>query len=120
MNYSKSLRVAVLCMSLASILSAEQARWMRQPIRWVQTNLREVDAAVPPQKFVGEFAALNANAMLMALGGISAFYPSQVQFHYVNPYIPKGHDTFGEVLTLAHAHVLPSHRVSSRLGLNPK
>ena len=39
----------------------------------------------------------------MGMGGISAFYPSRVQFHYVIPYIPKGHDTFGEVLKEAHA-----------------
>jgi len=75
---------------------------MKEPIRWVQTNLRETDAALNPQKFVGEVAAFDANALLMALGGISAFYPSKVQYHYVSPYIPQGHDTFGEVLTEAH------------------
>jgi hypothetical protein len=75
---------------------------MKEPIRWVQTNLREIDAAMDPRKFVGEIADFDANALLMALGGISAFYPSKVQYHYVSPYIPKGHDTFGEVLKLAH------------------
>jgi hypothetical protein len=77
---------------------------MREPIRWVQTNLRETDAAMKPETFVREIADFNANALLMALGGISAFYPSKVQFHYVSPYIPKGHDTFGEVLELSHQH----------------
>ena len=76
---------------------------MKEPIRWVQTNLRETDAALDPQKFVDEIAGFDANALLMALGGISAYYPSKVQYHYVSPYIPKGHDTFGEVLKLAHA-----------------
>ena len=75
---------------------------MREPIRWVQTNLRETDAALDPRKFIGEVAALDANVLLMALGGISAFYPSKVQHHYVSPYIPAGHDTFGEVLAEAH------------------
>jgi hypothetical protein len=77
--------------------------WMTEPIRWVQTNLRETDAALNPQKFVGEIADFDANALLMAMGGISAFYPSKVQYHYVSPYIPKDHDTFGEVLREAHA-----------------
>ena len=76
---------------------------MREPIRWVQTNLRENDAALNPARFIGELAEFDGNALLMAVGGISAFYPSKVQFHYVSPYIPKGHDTFGEVLKEAHA-----------------
>src|SRR6266702_4463234 len=91
----------LLCLSLTA--SAQQGWWMKEPIRWVQTNLRENDAALNPQKFVDEIADFNGNALLMALGGISAFYPSQVQYHYVSPYIPKGHDTFGEVLREAHA-----------------
>jgi hypothetical protein len=94
----------VCLLAAASLLNAEEGWWMREPIRWVQTNLRENDAALKPATFVREVAHFDANALLMALGGISAFYPSKVQFHYVSPYIPKGHDTFGEVLELAHQH----------------
>jgi hypothetical protein len=89
-------------MGLTVASDAQDGWWMKEPIRWVQTNLRETDAALNPQKFVGEVAAFDANVLLMALGGISAFYPSKVQHHYVSPYIPQGHDTFGEVLTEAH------------------
>ncbi len=111
----RSITLTVLCMSLACLLTAEQGWWMRQPIRWVQTNLRENDAAMQPGKFVAELADFDANAVLMALGGISAFYPSKVQFHYVSPYIPKGHDTFGEVLALSHAQGI---RVIGRLDFS--
>lgn len=94
----------MICLSVAGVSSgAEEGWWMKQPIRWVQTNLRENDAALQPQKFIDELADMDGNALLMALGGISAFYPSKVQYHYVSPYIPKGHDTFGEVLAAAHA-----------------
>ena len=92
-----------MCTLLTSGVSADQGWWMKEPIRWVQTNLRETDAAMDPAKFIGEIADFNANALLMALGGISAFYPSRVRYHYVSPYMPKGHDTFGEVLKGAHA-----------------
>ena len=51
----------------------------------------------------------------MAMGGISAFYPSQVPFHYVSPYIPQGRDTFGEVLKEAHARGI---RVVGRFDLS--
>jgi hypothetical protein len=102
-RYLNTTALLVISMSLSSPLpAAEQGWWMREPIRWVQTNLRETDAALEPDKFVGQVADFDANVLLMALGGISAFYPSNVQFHYVSPHIPKGHDTFGEVLALAH------------------
>ena len=100
------LRIAVILftsMSLVALASAQQGWWMQQPIRWVQTNLRETDAAMRPQQFVDQIAAFDANSLLMAMGGISAFYPSNVQYHYVSPYLPKGQDTFGEVLKAAHA-----------------
>jgi Hypothetical glycosyl hydrolase 6 len=95
--------IAVLTLGVSSAHAGEQDWWMREPIRWVQTNLRETDASLQPQKFVTQVADFNANALLMALGGISAFYPSKVQYHYVSPYIPAGRDTFGEVLKEAHA-----------------
>src|SRR5450755_1962732 len=90
--------VLFIYMCSLTLLPAQEAWWMKQPIRWVQTNLRENDAAMDPKKFIADVADFDANALLMAMGGISAFYPSQVQYHYVSPYIPKGHDTFGEVL----------------------
>ncbi len=99
-NFSKAAVLSLMC---ACTAAAAQGWWMREPIRWVQTNLRETDAALEPHKFVDEIADFDANVLLMTLGGISAFYPSKVQYQYVSPYIPKGHDTFGEVLKLAHA-----------------
>jgi uncharacterized lipoprotein YddW (UPF0748 family) len=86
-------------------IGAEEFRgwWMTEPIRWIQTNLPETDAALNPRKFVSQIADYDGNVLLMTMGGISAYYPSRVQYHYVSPYIPKDHDTFGEVLAEAHA-----------------
>ncbi len=70
-------------MLLAAMLSAgtasatEPNRWMREPIRWVQTNLRKTDAALNAGTFVDQLAAFDANVLLMQLTGISAFYPSK-------------------------------------------
>jgi hypothetical protein len=85
--------------------------WMVEPIRWLQTNLRETNAALNPRQFVADVASFNANVLMMSAGGITALYPSNVQYHYVSPYMPKGQDTFGEVLREAHAHKI---RVVSR------
>jgi hypothetical protein len=89
----------------------EQGWWMREPIRWLQTNLRETDASLNPKKLIEDVAKFNANVFMMSAGGITALYPSGVQYEYVSPYMPKGQDTFGEVLQEAHAHRI---RVVSR------
>jgi len=98
-----------------AVCAAQPDWWMRQPIRWVQTNLRETDASLDPARFVGQVADFDANVLLMAMGGISAFYPSKVQYHYVSPAIPAGHDTFGEVLREAHKRGI---RVIGRFDLS--
>ena len=91
--------------------STEPGWWMREPIRWLQTNLRETDAALNPKQFIQDVANFNVNVLMMSAGGITALYPSKVQYEYVSPYLPKGQDTFGEVLQEAHAHNI---RVVSR------
>src|ERR1700730_1494141 len=60
-------------------LSAEPGWWMIEPIRWIQTNLPETDAALNPQEFVGQIADYDGNVLLMTMGEISAYYPSRVQ-----------------------------------------
>ncbi|MGH9663542.1 MAG: hypothetical protein ACRD9L_03850, partial [Bryobacteraceae bacterium] len=105
----------VAFLGVSAVCCAQQGWWMREPIRWVQTNLRGTDAALDPPQFVGDIAAFDANVLLMSMGGIEAFYPSRVQFHFVSPSIPKGHDTFGEVLRLAHARGI---RVVGRFDLS--
>ena len=102
--YYRFICLTTMCTLLTSVISAYEGWWMKEPIRWVQTNLRETDAAMDPRKFIHEIADFDANALLMALGGISAFYPSKVQYHYVSPYMPQGHDNFAEVLKAAHEH----------------
>jgi hypothetical protein len=91
--------------------NAEPGWWMVEPIRWLQTNLRETNAALNPGQFIADVASFHANVLMMSAGGITALYPSKVEYHYVSPYLPKGQDTFGEVVERAHAHTI---RVVSR------
>jgi uncharacterized lipoprotein YddW (UPF0748 family) len=84
-------------------LTAEPGWWMTEPIRWVHPNLRQTDAALNPKLFVTSVADFNANVLITAMAGITASYPSRVQYEYVSPYMPKNQDTFGEVLQEAHA-----------------
>jgi len=51
---------------------------MREPIRWVQTNLRQTDASLDPARLVAELADMRANVLLQGMGGIAAYYPTTV------------------------------------------
>ncbi len=77
--------------------------WMDQPVRLVQTNLRETDAAIDPARIVQQVADFPANALLIGMGGIAAFYPTKAPYHYASPYMAAGTDFFGAVLKEAHA-----------------
>lgn len=89
----------------------EPGWWMTEPIRWLQTNLRETNSSLDPKKFIDDVVAFNANVLMLNAGGITAHYPSNIQYEYVSPYLPKGRDMFGEVLKEAHARKI---RVVSR------
>ena len=85
-------------------LFAQQGWWMREPIRWVQTNLRETDAGLDANHLVAQLAEMRANVLLMGIGGIVAYYPTTAPFQYPSPFLPPGRDMFGDVLKAAHQH----------------
>ena len=41
---------------------------------------------------------MRANVLLIGMGGIAAYYPTEVEFHYPSPDLPPGRDMFGDVL----------------------
>lgn len=95
-------RLLLIACFLPMIVGQRAGWWMTDPLRWVQTNLRETDSATDPAKLVQEAAAFHANVMHVNMGGIVATYPTQVEFHYRSRALPPGRDFFGEVLRDAH------------------
>jgi hypothetical protein len=65
--------------------------WQEQPIRLVQTNLREIDARRNPREIVREVKAFDANTILFSVGGIVSFYPTQLEFQTPVPYLKGEH-----------------------------
>jgi hypothetical protein len=61
--------------------------WQQEPIRLVQTNLREVDARLDPRQIVRQVKAFHANAILFSVGGIVSFYPTRLRFQTPVPYL---------------------------------
>ena len=94
--------LSALCIT-PLIAFGETGWWMTEPIRWVQTNLRQTDATLNADRLIGQLADMRANVLLMGMGGIVAYYPTTSEFHYPSPSLPPGSDLFGEVLQKAHA-----------------
>jgi hypothetical protein len=85
-----------------SAVAAGQGWWMTEPVRWVQTNLRQTDASLDPGRLVTQLADMRANVLLIGMGGIAAYYPTEAGFHYPSPSLAPGRDMFGDVLHAAH------------------
>ncbi len=88
---------------------------MREPIRWVQNNLRQVDATLDAKHVAEQLADMRANVVLMGMGGIVSYYPTSVQYHYASPDLPGGKDMFGDVVRECHARKI---RVVGRYDLS--
>ena len=105
----------VAFLTVGSSLAAQSRWWMHEPVRFLQTNLREVDSVVDPQALVKQVAEFPANTFLVNMGGIVAQYPTRVALHYPSRHLPPGRDLFGEVVKEAHAR---SMRVVGRFDLS--
>ena len=67
--------------------SYDRSWWNRAPVRLIQTNLREIDAAMDPEAYVRSLMEASANTLLLNVGGIVANYPTDLEFHYRNPFM---------------------------------
>ena len=78
--------------------------WWKEPYRLVQTNLRQPDALYDQRALAREAREFGATALLYNIGGIYAFYPTELELHAVNP-LMKG-DALGDAIEAAHAEGL--------------
>jgi hypothetical protein len=88
---------------------------MDRPVRLIQTNLRETDAGLDAARLARQLEDFRANALLFGMGGIVAYYPTRVEFHYPSPHLPPGRDLFGDMVREAHARGI---RVIGRFDLS--
>src|SRR6187402_2399326 len=77
--------------------------WKENNLRVIQTNLPDYEAAtLDPDSLVKDLLAFSANTLLINAGGIMAFYPTELDFQYTNPYMrPR---MLGDVVARCHAH----------------
>jgi len=81
--------------------------WWQEPLRIVQTNLQVVDTPrIDPAEVMRRLRQeLHANVVIFNAGGIYAWYPTEVPYHFVNPFM-EGRDLLGEAIEAAHQNSL--------------
>lgn len=78
----------------------EREAWWEQPYRIVQTNLRLIDASLDPEALAGQVREFGATAVTFNVGGIFAWYPTELPLHARNPYLTR--DLTGDMMEAAH------------------
>jgi len=76
--------------------------WLNNNLRLIQNNLREIDANLDVDALIGQLKEMNANVLMMNAGGIVAFYPTKLEYHYRAANQQK--DLLKEALDKAHAN----------------
>ncbi|WP_221391197.1 alpha-amylase family protein [Dyadobacter sp. NIV53] len=75
--------------------------WKRNNLRVIQTNLPSYEGAtLNPDSLVKDLVDFSANTLLINAGGIMAFYPTMLDFHYTNPYMKN--NMLGDVIKKCH------------------
>lgn len=79
----------------------EPAWWKRNNLRVIQTNLPDFTAErIEPKAFVEQLVAASANTLIINAGGIMAFYPTTLPYHYRNPYAAD--HMLGDIIDRCH------------------
>ena len=76
--------------------------WWNKPFRMIQTNLREIDVTLDPAKLVQSVREFPANVVLINVGGIVSFYPTDLEFQHRSEYMKS--DMVGNVIKEAQKH----------------
>ena len=70
--------------------------WWRRPQRIVQTNLRLIDASLDPDRVARQARDFGATALLFNVGGIYAWYPTDLELQAGNPFLTR--DLVGDMI----------------------
>jgi hypothetical protein len=61
--------------------------WKANNLRVMQANLPAYEATLNPDSLVADLQHFSINTLIINAGGIMAFYPTKLQYHYTNPYM---------------------------------
>lgn len=75
--------------------------WKANNLRMIQTNLPAYEAGLDVDSLLADLVYFSANTLLINAGGIMAFYPTQLEFQYTNPFMKE--NMLRDVVTKCHA-----------------
>ena len=75
--------------------------WKANNLRVIQTNLPAYEAeTLEVDSLIADLKSLSANTLIINAGGIMAFYPTQLEYQYTNPYMKD--NMLGDVIAKCH------------------
>jgi hypothetical protein len=74
--------------------------WKADNLRLIQTNLPAYDATLNPDSLLVDLKYFSANTLIINAGGIMAFYPTELEYQYTNPYMQE--NMLGDVIRNCH------------------
>jgi Hypothetical glycosyl hydrolase 6 len=85
---------------------AASGLWHERPLRIYHPNPREIELrTLDVKRFVADCQATQAEAVVISVGGVYAFYPSSVKYHHVSEVVGE-RDLVGEIATACRAQNL--------------
>ena len=64
--------------------------WQQNNLRVMQVNLPAYEAStIDPDSLISDLRKFSANTLIINAGGIMAFYPTRLPYHYINPYMKE-------------------------------
>ena len=76
--------------------------WLKNNLRLIQNNMRDVDGAMDVDSLVQTLKEFHCNVARVGAGGITSFYPTELEFQWPSPYL-NGRDLLGEIVKKCHA-----------------
>ncbi|MDD9267175.1 family 10 glycosylhydrolase [Paenibacillus sp. GCM10023248] len=84
-------------------MSVDRKEWWQRPLRVIQPNLQVRDTRlIDPEQLAEQMKSMGANTIVFNVGGIYAWYPTQVPFHTVNEHLPATFDLLQAVIAECH------------------
>ena len=76
-----------------------EKQWWKTASRVIQTNLQVMDTPrMSAEQLAQNVVELEGNVLAVNVGGIYAWYQSEVLYHHINEWLPKERDLLGDIV----------------------